>query len=68
MLSFCVSLHYVQILTVYALFFWLQTGVVFDSAPIGKSFGDVISDVGSSTYHAGDTVAVQFVGANPRVS
>ncbi|ETW74738.1 hypothetical protein HETIRDRAFT_391411 [Heterobasidion irregulare TC 32-1] len=44
----------------------LRTGVVFDSAPIGKSFGDVISDVSSSAYHVGDTVAIQFVGANPR--
>ncbi|TRM69784.1 Neutral/alkaline nonlysosomal ceramidase [Schizophyllum amplum] len=43
----------------------LQTGVVFDSAGIGRNFGDVLADVGSS-YSAGDTVSVQFVGANPR--
>ncbi|KAF9449265.1 Neutral/alkaline nonlysosomal ceramidase [Macrolepiota fuliginosa MF-IS2] len=44
----------------------LQTGVVFDAAPIGKSFGSVLADVNSTPYNAGDTVHVQFVGANPR--
>jgi neutral ceramidase len=45
----------------------LQTAVVFDAAPLGKKFGQVLSDVQtSSAYHAGDTVKVQFVGANPR--
>ncbi|KAG2158746.1 Neutral/alkaline nonlysosomal ceramidase [Suillus bovinus] len=44
----------------------LQTSVVVDNPPIFKHFGDVLVDVESSTYHAGDTVAVQFVGANPR--
>ncbi|KAJ6571882.1 Neutral/alkaline nonlysosomal ceramidase [Mycena capillaripes] len=45
----------------------LQTGVVFDSAPIGKSFGSVLIDVVTTTaYHAGSTVLAQFVGANPR--
>ncbi|KAF5374642.1 hypothetical protein D9615_008931 [Tricholomella constricta] len=46
----------------------LQTGVVFDSAPIGKKFGAVLVDVKTSpAYHAGETVSAQFVGANPRV-
>ncbi|KAK0435536.1 Neutral/alkaline nonlysosomal ceramidase [Armillaria borealis] len=43
----------------------LQTGVVFDAAPIGKHFGDVLTDVKAS-YAVGDTVTAQFVGANPR--
>ncbi|KAK0212090.1 Neutral/alkaline nonlysosomal ceramidase [Desarmillaria ectypa] len=43
----------------------LQTGVVFDAAPIGKHFGDVLTDVKAS-YTVGDTVTAQFVGANPR--
>lgn len=44
----------------------LQTGVVFDAPPIGKSFGSVLTNVNSTPYHAGDTVHAQFVGANPR--
>ncbi|KAJ7066898.1 Neutral/alkaline nonlysosomal ceramidase [Mycena belliarum] len=44
----------------------LQTGVVFDAPPIGKSFGQVLVDVAKTTYKAGDTVVAQFVGANPR--
>ncbi|KAF9258342.1 Neutral/alkaline nonlysosomal ceramidase [Marasmius fiardii PR-910] len=45
----------------------LQTGVVFDAAPIGKSFGDVLTDVRtSSPYRVGETVIAEFVGANPR--
>ncbi|KII95439.1 hypothetical protein PLICRDRAFT_48400 [Plicaturopsis crispa FD-325 SS-3] len=43
----------------------LQTPVIVDNPPIGKSFGDVLSDVGKS-YSAGDIVEAQFVGANPR--
>ncbi|KAF7316474.1 Neutral ceramidase [Mycena indigotica] len=43
----------------------LQTGVVFDAAPIGKSFGNVLVDA-AKTYTAGQTVSVQFVGATPR--
>ncbi|KAK0196294.1 Neutral/alkaline nonlysosomal ceramidase [Armillaria mellea] len=43
----------------------LQTGVIFDAAPIGKHFGDVLTDVKAS-YAVGDTVTAQFVGANPR--
>jgi len=43
----------------------LQTAVVFDAAPIGKTFGAVLSDV-SKSYTTGQTVSAQFVGANPR--
>ncbi|EIM80776.1 Neutral/alkaline nonlysosomal ceramidase [Stereum hirsutum FP-91666 SS1] len=43
----------------------LRTGVVFDSAPLFKSFGDVVADVQSS-YTSGETVFAQFIGANPR--
>ncbi|KAG6816655.1 hypothetical protein H0H87_004298 [Tephrocybe sp. NHM501043] len=46
----------------------LQTGVVFDAAPIGNKFGAVLVDVNTTAYHAGDKVSAQFVGANPRVS
>ncbi|EED23889.1 neutral/alkaline nonlysosomal ceramidase, putative [Talaromyces stipitatus ATCC 10500] len=42
-------------------------GVVYDSAPIGKSFGDVTAtSPNTTTYGAGDTISVTFVGANPR--
>jgi len=44
----------------------LQTGVVFDAAPIGHSFGQVLQDVNSIPYSANETVYVLFVGANPR--
>ncbi|KAF7300950.1 Neutral ceramidase [Mycena indigotica] len=45
----------------------LQTGVVFDAAPIGQSFGQVLVDVATNrSYTAGQTVSAQFVGANPR--
>ncbi|KAF8726187.1 hypothetical protein AX14_007956 [Amanita brunnescens Koide BX004] len=44
----------------------LQKGVVFDAAPIGRSFGQVIRDVNSIPYSAGETVYALFVGANPR--
>lgn len=51
--------------TVYAIS--LQTAVVFDAAPIGKSFGQVTTDVNTqSAYNAGETVSAVFVGANPR--
>ncbi|MBC9701134.1 MAG: neutral/alkaline ceramidase, partial [Leuconostoc sp.] len=43
----------------------LITGVVYDSAPIGKKFGDVRTNV-SPSYTAGQTVSVTFIGANPR--
>ncbi|KAJ9285607.1 hypothetical protein DTO021C3_6861 [Paecilomyces variotii] len=43
------------------------TPVVYDSAPIGKSFGDVVSSPSSDvTYGPGDIVNATFVGANPR--
>ncbi|KAJ8591584.1 Neutral/alkaline nonlysosomal ceramidase [Rhizopogon salebrosus TDB-379] len=44
----------------------MQNPVIADYPPIFKKFGDILIDVGSRTYYAGDTVAVRFVGANPR--
>ncbi|KDN46829.1 hypothetical protein RSAG8_03906, partial [Rhizoctonia solani AG-8 WAC10335] len=45
----------------------LQTGVVFDAAPIGKSFGSVLTDVTtSSAYKRGQKVTATFQAANPR--
>ncbi|KAI0644858.1 Neutral/alkaline nonlysosomal ceramidase [Trametes meyenii] len=45
----------------------LRTGVVFDAAGIGRNFGDVLTDVRtSSPYKAGEAVIATFVGANPR--
>ena len=45
-----------------------QTPVIQDNPPIFKSFGDVLSDVRtSSPYSVGETVRAWFVGANPRV-
>ncbi|KAF2008097.1 neutral ceramidase precursor [Amniculicola lignicola CBS 123094] len=43
----------------------LITGVVYDSVPIGKSFGQLVKDV-SPSYPVGALVSVTFVGANPR--
>ena len=43
----------------------LLPGVVFDSPPLFKNFGDVLIDANAS-YTAGDTVKVTFVSANPR--
>ncbi|KAL1962484.1 hypothetical protein VTN77DRAFT_9605 [Rasamsonia byssochlamydoides] len=41
--------------------------VVYDGAPIGKSFGDVLSSSPTNvTYGPGDLVNTTFVGANPR--
>ncbi|KAI9843758.1 MAG: hypothetical protein M1837_006118 [Sclerophora amabilis] len=42
------------------------TGVVYDSAPIFKRFGDVTSDVEGSSFRKGSTVEAKFVAANPR--
>ncbi|CCX04827.1 neutral ceramidase [Pyronema domesticum] len=42
------------------------TGVVYDSPAIGKTFGQVLTDVNKTPYSVGQTVAVKFVGANPR--
>jgi len=39
--------------------------VVWDRAPLFKSFGDVAGDV-RHDYKAGETVSATFVGANPR--
>ncbi|KEP52903.1 neutral/alkaline nonlysosomal ceramidase [Rhizoctonia solani 123E] len=45
----------------------LQTGVVFDAAPIGKNFGSVLTDVTtSSAYKRGQKVTATFQAANPR--
>ncbi|THG95621.1 hypothetical protein EW026_g6063 [Hermanssonia centrifuga] len=44
----------------------LQTPVIVDNAPFGKSFGSVLIDVATTSYQVGDTVVAQFVGANPR--
>ncbi|GJJ12006.1 hypothetical protein Clacol_006244 [Clathrus columnatus] len=44
----------------------LQSPVIFDAAPFGKGFGQVLSDVQSQPYSVNQTVSVQFVGANPR--
>ncbi|QRV84194.1 hypothetical protein RhiJN_12210 [Ceratobasidium sp. AG-Ba] len=44
----------------------LQTGVVFDAVPIGKSFGSVLTDVNSSAYTRGQRVSAVFQAANPR--
>lgn len=41
------------------------TGVVQDSAPIGKSFGQVLTQPNAS-YKIGDAVNATFQGANPR--
>jgi len=43
----------------------LITGVVYDGAGIGRSFGQVTKDV-TPNYTAGALVQVTFVGANPR--
>jgi len=44
----------------------LIAGVVVDSAPIGKKFGQVLVDVAARALRAGDTASAVFVGANPR--
>lgn len=41
------------------------TGVVYDGAPSGSDFGDVLTQPNSS-YATGDVVNTTFVGANPR--
>jgi neutral ceramidase len=43
----------------------LITGVAYDSAPLGKSYGQVTTDV-KPTYAVGAVVSATFVGANPR--
>jgi neutral ceramidase len=43
----------------------VQTGVVFDSPPVGKSFGAVITQPAAS-YAAGQTVSATFWGAHPK--
>ncbi|KAI7786068.1 neutral ceramidase [Diaporthe eres] len=41
------------------------TGVVYDGAPIGKNYGDVVTQPAAS-YTRGAVVNTTFVGANPR--
>lgn len=43
----------------------LQPPVFFDSAPLGKRFGEVTHQP-ESEYHAGDQVIAQFISGNPR--
>ncbi|KAH9878214.1 hypothetical protein J1614_003431 [Plenodomus biglobosus] len=43
----------------------LITGVVYDSAGLGRSFGQVTKDV-SPTYPRGALISASFVAANPR--
>jgi neutral ceramidase len=43
----------------------LQTGVVFDSPPAFKSFGQVLTDA-ASQYQRGATVSVAFVTGHPK--
>jgi neutral ceramidase len=43
----------------------LQTGVVFDDKPLGRSFGSVITDANAS-YSRGQTVTVVFWGGHPK--
>jgi neutral ceramidase len=45
----------------------LKPGVLFDTAPISKNWGDVKEDAAAS-YFAGDRVQVQFWGAHPNNS
>lgn len=49
--------------------FEAQTPVIYDNAPLGKRFGDVVTDVStSSSYQAGDTPFAVFVGYVMNVS
>ena len=41
------------------------TGVIYDQAPLFKTFGEVLSNA-QPTYSPDETVTVRFVGANPR--
>ncbi|KAK9767428.1 hypothetical protein K7432_002787 [Basidiobolus ranarum] len=43
----------------------LQSGVLLDTAPIGKKFGDVLNNV-NETYQLGETVSVEFAGGHPK--
>lgn len=45
--------------------FCLKAGVLFDSAPRGHTFGDVLEDAAES-YKCGDLVRVAFVAGHPR--
>jgi neutral ceramidase len=43
-------------------------GVVLDTAPIGKEFGDLETDVPAGSFTSGDSVEAVFWGAHPRNS
>ena len=43
----------------------LKPGVIYDGAPFGKRFGDVVEDAKDS-YTPGSRVTVTFVSGNPR--
>ena len=43
----------------------LQTGVVYDDKPLGKSFGGLVTDA-LATYARGATVSVKFWGGHPK--
>ncbi|KAK9765121.1 Neutral ceramidase [Basidiobolus ranarum] len=43
----------------------LQTDVLLDTAPVGKKFGNVLSNANTS-YKLGDTVTVGFIGGHPK--
>lgn len=47
--------------------FNFNTGVVMDATPIGKSFGQCITQPGG-TYARGVKISARFQGANPRVN
>ena len=44
----------------------LAPGVVFDSVPIGRHFGDVTKQPSNASYRAGERIEVEFRTANPR--
>jgi neutral ceramidase len=43
----------------------LKPGVIYDGAPFGQKFGQVINDA-NNEYNAGSSVIVTFVSGNPR--
>lgn len=48
--------------------FTLKAGVIYDGAPSGRAFGDVLIDVDTkrAAYKCGEQVRVAFVAGNPR--
>ena len=43
-----------------------QPGVVVDTVPAGKAFGDLAADRAKDSYSVGETVNASFYGANLR--